>query len=84
MHIGRLGYRDAEAIALDRYLPSGDRVAGGEDPEFVRLLGVERNDGAAAHAQELLHRHAAAAQYNRKFDVDVMDLAFTRHALAPC
>lgn len=84
MDVSGLRYRDAEAIALDRDLPTGDWVAGGQYPEFVGFLGVERDHRPTAHAQELLHRHAATAENDRKFDVDVMDLAFTGHALAPC
>lgn len=81
--VGGLSYRDAEAIALDGDFASRDWVAGGQNPKFVRFLGVERNHRAAAHSQELLHRHRAAAENNAQFDIDMMDLAFTRHATTP-
>ena len=83
MHVSRLGYRDAEAIALDGDFASGDWMPRGENPKLVRLFGIERDHRAAAHAQELLHRHRAAAEDNREFDIDMMDLAFTGHATTP-
>jgi hypothetical protein len=54
-------------------------MAVGEDPELVRFLGVERDHRAPAHAQELLHRHAAAAEHNRQFNIDTVDLGFAGH-----
>lgn len=83
VHVGRFGYRDTEAIALNRDFSTRDWVSGGKDPELVGLLGVERDHRTAAHAEELLHRHGATAEDNRELDVDMMDLAFTGHATTP-
>jgi hypothetical protein len=81
--VGRLGYRDAEPVTLDRDLAAGDGVAGGQNPKFVSFLGVERDNSAPTHAQKLLHRHRAAAEDDGQLDIDVMDLAFTGHATTP-
>ena len=83
MHVGRFGYRDAEAVALNGNFPTRDWMPGGKDPELVRLFRVEWDHRAAAHAEELLHRHGATAEDNRELDVDMMDLAFTGHATTP-
>ena len=83
MNVGRLGYRDAKAIALDGDFSSRDRMPCGENPKLIRLLGVERNHRAATHAEELLHRHRATAEDNGELDIDMMDLAFTGHATTP-
>ena len=83
VHVGWLGYRDAETVALNGDLAPGDRVSRRENPEFVCLFGVERNHRPPAHAQELLHRHRAPAEHDAQFDIDMMDLAFTGHATTP-
>jgi hypothetical protein len=83
MHVSRFGYRDAETIALDGDLASRDRMSGGEDPQLIGFFGIERNHRTAAHAQELLHRHRAAAEHDAQFDIDMMDLAFAGHATTP-
>ena len=83
MDIGGLSYRDAQAVALDGDFPARDGMTRGENPEFITLLGVERNHRAAPHAEELLHGHRAAAEDNGEFDIDMMDLAFTGHATTP-
>jgi len=79
------GFRDgdAKAVALDGDFTSRDRMAGGEDPEFVGFLSVERDHRAPAHAQKLLHRHRAAAEHNGELDIDMVNLALSRHATTP-
>jgi hypothetical protein len=84
MDVGLLGDGNAQPITLNCNLPSRHGMAVGENPELVGFLGVERNDRAAAHPQELLHRHLAAPEDNGQLDVDVVDLASFRHATTPC
>ena len=83
MDVSGLGHRNAEAIALDGYLATGDRITICENPEFIRFLGVQRNHCPPAHAQQLLHGHVAAAQNHRKLNLYVMHLGFLRHATTP-
>ncbi len=83
VNVGGFRYRDAEAIALDGNLPTRDGVAGGENPKLIGFFGIKRDHRTAAHAQELLHRHGAAAEHDAEFDIDMMDLAFTGHATTP-
>ena len=55
----------------------------GQNPELIALLRVERDHSPPAHAQQVLHRHLAAAEHNRELDIDAVDLGFIEHAGFP-
>lgn len=74
MHIGWLGYRDTEAVALDGDFTPSDGVAGCEDPELVSFLCIEWDHRTPSHPQQLLHGHATAAQEDGHLDIHVQDL----------
>src|SRR5262245_49473708 len=61
---------DRDPVALDGEFAARDRMVVGEDPDLVILLCVELNNGATAHAQELLHWHQRPAQKHGDFDLD--------------
>lgn len=83
MDVCGLGDRNTEAITLDRYLPTGDWMAGSKDPEFVRFVRIQRNHRPSTHPKELLHWHLAAAEHHGELDLDMLDLGFIGHWNAP-
>jgi hypothetical protein len=55
----------------------------GEDRHVVVLGGAEFNDGAAAHAQELMDWHLGRTQDDRDIDADFLyGLVHSRHGIA--
>jgi len=83
MHVGVGGDGDAEPVALDGDLAPGDGIASGQDPKLVGLLGVQGDHRPPAHAQQMVHRHMAAAEHHGKFNRDIIDLSFVRHQSTP-
>src|SRR5580698_1196396 len=68
------GDRHADLVAMDDDLALGDGPFVGEHGHGVVLGGVELDHGAAAHAQQLVHRDDRAAQHDRDFDFDAADV----------
>ncbi len=72
--IGRARNSDGDAIFVDLYLPAGDRVIVRQYPDFVIDCGIQRDDRAASHAEQLLHGKDRAAQDHRYFHIDGINL----------
>jgi ADP-heptose:LPS heptosyltransferase len=60
--VGGAGDGDRDLLVVDLDLAAGDGVVVGQDPDLVGGLGVEGDDRAATHAQQLLHGQDRAAQ----------------------
>jgi lipoyl(octanoyl) transferase len=60
----KLGNFDRDAVAVHHHLALGDGLIIGEDFDFVIFAGIEFDHGTAAHAQQLMDGHAAAAQHH--------------------
>src|SRR5271156_6237457 len=66
--------RDADLVALDDNLAARDGLVIGHNQHCIVLPGVELNDGAAAHAQELMHGNDRTAENDRDLDLDAFDI----------
>src|ERR1700742_1296601 len=69
-----LGDRDADLVAMDDDLALGHGLLVGEHGDGVVLGGIELDHRAAAHAQQLVHRDDRAAEHDRDFDFDAVDV----------
>jgi hypothetical protein len=61
----RFLHLDRDAVAADDEGALGHRQVVGENADLVRLGGIERDDGAATEAQDLVDRHRGLAQNRR-------------------
>src|SRR5271169_2576267 len=66
--------RHADLVTLDDDLAAGDRLVVGHDQHRVILPGIEFDDRAAAHAQELMHGNDRPAEHDGEFDLDGFDV----------
>ena len=64
---------DRDAVAIDKHHAAGDRQVVGEDLDFVRLGGVEFDDGPPAEAHDLMNRHRRGSQNHHKIDADFIE-----------
>ncbi len=53
----------------------------GQNPDLVIDPGIKRDNGSAAHAQQLLHGKARSSEDHRDLDIDGIDLAQATHPL---
>ena len=72
---------DRDGCAVDDDHAARDGKVVGENLHLVALGRIERDDRAAAHAQELVDRHAGPAEDNR--DVDAYIVETCRHEHTP-
>ena len=68
-----LPHLDGDAVGVDHHGAAGDRQVVGEDGDVVLLAGVELDDGAAAQAEHLVHRHGRGAEHDRDVERDFID-----------
>ncbi len=64
---------DRNPVAIDKHDTAGDRQGVGEDPDLVRLGGVELDDGAPAEAHYLMNRHRRGPEDHHEVDADFIE-----------
>ncbi len=64
---------DRNPVAIDEHDAAGDRQGVGEDPDLVRLGGVEFDDGAPAQAHYLMNRHRRGPEDHHEVDADFIE-----------
>ena len=63
---------DRDPVAIDQHDAAGYRQGVGEDPDLVRLGGVEFDDGAPAQAHYLMNRHRRGSENHHEVDGDII------------
>ena len=71
-----LGDCDADGIAGDDYFTPSDQLIVGEDPGMLVNMGVELDDRAPAHLEQLIDWHRGFANHDGQFHIDALDRAF--------
>ena len=66
--------RDADPVTLDDDFAFCDRPFIGQDQHGVVLSGIQLNDRATAHAQQLVHGNDGPPENNRDFNLDACDI----------
>ena len=67
--------------------PMRDKLLVGIDAQGIMLGGVEFDDGAASHAQEMMDRHDRRAELDGEFNFDLVEdvgIWAMKTRLAPC
>jgi len=64
---------DRDPVAIDQHDAGSDRQGVGEDLDFVRLGGVEFDDGTPAEAHDLMNRHGRGSQNHHEIDADFIE-----------
>ncbi len=77
---GRDGFGDCnrQTLARNHYLSAGDDPVVDQDPHVVLDPGLELDNGAPAHAQQVPDRHNRFAEDDGQFDLDVLDRRVSR------
>src|SRR5207253_786840 len=70
----QVGNGNPDLVTMNDDFALGDGPFIGEDQHGIVLAGVQLDDGAAAHAQELVHGDDRAAEHDRNFDFDAIEI----------
>ena len=64
---------DRNPVAIDQHDTRRNRQCVGEDLDFVRLGGVEFDDGATAQPHDLMNRHRRGSKHHHEVDADFIE-----------
>ena len=64
---------DRDTVAIDQHHAGSHRQVVGEDPDLVRLGGIQLDDGAAGEPHDLVDGHCGGTEHHHEIDADFIE-----------